>query len=125
MADAYGTFAASGSHYEPYSVTKVLKDSKPLAQFKPPAEQTAMPENVANNVTDVLQNVIQTEPARRSPTWASPWPARRVRPTRTSRRGSSATPGAVHGRHPVQVRPEDEQAGIDERHRRCGVRPRW
>jgi membrane peptidoglycan carboxypeptidase len=59
MADAYGTFAASGSHYEPYSVTKVLKDSKPLAQFKPPAEQTAMPENVANNVTDVLQNVVQ------------------------------------------------------------------
>ncbi|MER7693335.1 transglycosylase domain-containing protein [Streptomyces sp. NPDC097610] len=59
MADAYGTFAASGSHYEPYSVTKVLKDGKPLAQFKPPAEQTAMPENVANNVTDVLQNVVQ------------------------------------------------------------------
>ncbi|MFF1602394.1 transglycosylase domain-containing protein [Streptomyces mirabilis] len=59
MADAYGTFAASGSHYEPYSVTKVLKDSEPLPQFKPPAEQTAMPENVANNVTDVLQNVVQ------------------------------------------------------------------
>lgn len=59
MADAYGTFAASGSHYEPYSVTEVLKDGKPLAQFKPPAEQTAMPENVANNVTDVLQNVVQ------------------------------------------------------------------
>ncbi|MEU1033576.1 transglycosylase domain-containing protein [Streptomyces mirabilis] len=59
MADAYGTFAASGSHYEPYSVTKVLKDGKPLPDFKPPAEQTAMPENVANNVTDVLQNVVQ------------------------------------------------------------------
>ncbi|KPH99668.1 glycosyl transferase family 51 [Actinobacteria bacterium OK006] len=59
MADAYGTFAASGSHYEPYSVTQVLKDGKPLAQFKPPAEKTAMPENVANNVTDVLQNVVQ------------------------------------------------------------------
>ncbi|MER5801824.1 MULTISPECIES: transglycosylase domain-containing protein [Streptomyces] len=59
MADAYGTFAASGSHYDPYSVTKVLKDGKPLAQFKPPAEKTAMPEKVANNVTDVLQNVVQ------------------------------------------------------------------
>ncbi|MFC9631313.1 transglycosylase domain-containing protein [Streptomyces mirabilis] len=59
MADAYGTFAASGSHYEPYSVTQVLKDGKPLTRFKPPAEQTAMPENVANNVTDVLQNVVQ------------------------------------------------------------------
>ncbi|MFH9966909.1 transglycosylase domain-containing protein [Streptomyces mirabilis] len=59
MADAYGTFAASGSHYEPYSVTQVLKDGKPLSQFKPPAEKTAMPEKVANNVTDVLQNVVQ------------------------------------------------------------------
>ncbi|MFF4137782.1 transglycosylase domain-containing protein [Streptomyces mirabilis] len=59
MADAYGTFAASGSHYEPYSVTQVLKDGKPLAHFTPPAEKTAMPENVANNVTDVLQNVVQ------------------------------------------------------------------
>ncbi|MFF7601127.1 transglycosylase domain-containing protein [Streptomyces mirabilis] len=59
MADAYGTFAASGSHYDPYSVTQVLKDGKPLGQFKPPAEKTAMPEKVANNVTDVLQNVVQ------------------------------------------------------------------
>ncbi|MFF8021047.1 transglycosylase domain-containing protein [Streptomyces sp. NPDC007896] len=59
MADAYGTFAASGSHYEPYSVTQVLKDGKPLDRFKPPAEHTAMPEKVANNVTDVLQNVVQ------------------------------------------------------------------
>ncbi|MET7781706.1 transglycosylase domain-containing protein [Streptomyces mirabilis] len=59
MADAYGTFAASGSHYEPYSVSKVLKDGKPLPKFTPPAKQEAMDENVANNVTDVLQNVVQ------------------------------------------------------------------
>ncbi|WP_434098358.1 transglycosylase domain-containing protein, partial [Streptomyces mirabilis] len=59
MADAYGTFAASGSHYEPYSVTGVLKDGKPLDKFTPPAKQEAMDANVANNVTDVLQNVVQ------------------------------------------------------------------
>jgi membrane peptidoglycan carboxypeptidase len=59
MADAYGTFAASGTHYEPYSVSKVLKDSKPLSQFAPPAKQEAMSAEVADNVTDVLQNVVQ------------------------------------------------------------------
>ncbi|MCX4590716.1 penicillin-binding protein [Streptomyces sp. NBC_01549] len=59
MADAYGTFAASGQHFEPYSVSKVLKDGKPLSQFTPPAKQDAMSEDVANNVTDVLQNVVQ------------------------------------------------------------------
>lgn len=59
MADAYGTFAASGTHYDPYSVNEVIKDSKPLTQFKPPVKQEAMDEKVANNVTDVLQNVVQ------------------------------------------------------------------
>ncbi|MCX4408626.1 MULTISPECIES: transglycosylase domain-containing protein [unclassified Streptomyces] len=59
MADAYGTFAASGSHFEPYSVSKVLKDGKPLSQFAPPTKLKAMSEDVANNVTDVLQNVVQ------------------------------------------------------------------
>nr|WP_163016877.1 transglycosylase domain-containing protein [Streptomyces chartreusis] len=59
MADAYGSFAASGEHYEPYSVTKVLKDGEPLEGFEKPEKQTAMDENVANNVTDVLQNVVK------------------------------------------------------------------
>ncbi|WP_420076648.1 transglycosylase domain-containing protein [Streptomyces sp. JL3001] len=59
MADAYGSFAASGDHYEPYSVTKVLKDGEPLEGFEKPEKQTAMDENVANNVTDVLQNVVK------------------------------------------------------------------
>ncbi|MFE2311814.1 transglycosylase domain-containing protein [Streptomyces sp. NPDC059441] len=59
MADAYGTFAASGQHFEPYSVSKVLKDGKPLSQFAPPTKLKAMSEDVANNVTDVLQNVVQ------------------------------------------------------------------
>ncbi|MFC5214074.1 transglycosylase domain-containing protein [Streptomyces coerulescens] len=59
MADAYGTFAASGEHFEPYSVTKVLKDGEPLEGFDKPEKQIAMDENVANNVTDVLENVVK------------------------------------------------------------------
>ncbi|MGI5409770.1 transglycosylase domain-containing protein [Streptomyces chartreusis] len=59
MADAYGSFAASGKHFEPYSVTKVLKDGEPLEGFEEPEGTTAMDENVANNVTDVLQNVVK------------------------------------------------------------------
>ncbi|WP_128435531.1 transglycosylase domain-containing protein [Streptomyces cyaneus] len=59
MADAYGSFANEGAHYEPYSVTKVLKDGEELKQFQRPTKQTAMDANIANNVTDVLENVVQ------------------------------------------------------------------
>ncbi|MEW1772885.1 transglycosylase domain-containing protein [Streptomyces sp. NPDC086777] len=59
MADAYATFAASGEHVDPYSVTAVKQDGQPLTGFDKPKPTRAMDENVANNVTDVLQNVIQ------------------------------------------------------------------
>ncbi|MFB7506348.1 transglycosylase domain-containing protein [Streptomyces broussonetiae] len=59
MADAYSTFAASGEHTDPYSVTSVKKDGQEMPGFTKPKITSAMPENVANNVTDVLQNVIQ------------------------------------------------------------------
>jgi membrane peptidoglycan carboxypeptidase len=59
MADAYATFAASGKHADPYSVTQVKKDGQELQGFEKPKVTLAMPENVANNVTDVLENVIQ------------------------------------------------------------------
>ncbi|WP_422397965.1 transglycosylase domain-containing protein [Streptomyces nigra] len=59
MADAYGSFANDGIHYEPYSVTKVIKDGEPLKGFEAPEKETAMEENVANNVTDVLENVVK------------------------------------------------------------------
>ncbi|MER6533103.1 transglycosylase domain-containing protein [Streptomyces sp. 900105755] len=59
MADAYATFAASGQHVDPYSVTAVKQDGQPLTGFDKPKVTRAMDENVANNVTDVLQNVIQ------------------------------------------------------------------
>ncbi|MGW7380296.1 transglycosylase domain-containing protein [Streptomyces sp. NPDC054794] len=59
MADAYSTFAASGKHTEPYSVTKVKQDGQDLSGFTKPKSTQAMPTDVANNVTDTLQNVIQ------------------------------------------------------------------
>ncbi|MGW5651743.1 transglycosylase domain-containing protein [Streptomyces humi] len=59
MADAYATFAASGEHVDPYSVTAVKQDGQELPGFSKPKLTRAMDENVANNVTDVLQNVIQ------------------------------------------------------------------
>ncbi|QOV37120.1 penicillin-binding protein [Streptomyces ferrugineus] len=59
MADAYGSFANSGLHYEPYSVTKVIKDGEPLKGFEVPEKQEAMGADVANNVTDVLENVVK------------------------------------------------------------------
>ncbi|WP_225824223.1 transglycosylase domain-containing protein [Streptomyces naphthomycinicus] len=61
MADAYATFAASGQQAEPYSVTAVKVNGADAPSFtKPkPAPQEALDPNIANNVTDVLENVIQ------------------------------------------------------------------
>ncbi|MEU0582263.1 transglycosylase domain-containing protein [Streptomyces sp. NPDC006132] len=59
MADAYATFAAAGKQAAPYSVTSVKFNGEEIAGFKKPRITQAMPENVANNVTDVLENVIQ------------------------------------------------------------------
>ncbi|MCX5012858.1 transglycosylase domain-containing protein [Streptomyces sp. NBC_00555] len=59
MADSYATFAASGMHREPFSVTKVEKDGEALSGFEAPKEQRAMDNDVADNVTKVLENVVQ------------------------------------------------------------------
>ncbi|WP_181797365.1 transglycosylase domain-containing protein [Streptomyces sp. WELS2] len=61
MADAYATFAASGQQTDPYSVTAVKFNGSDAPSFvKPkPAPKEAMDPNIANNVTDVLENVIQ------------------------------------------------------------------
>ncbi|MCB5178080.1 transglycosylase domain-containing protein [Streptomyces antimicrobicus] len=59
MADSYATFAASGTHREPFSVTKVLKDGQELTGFEPPKAQKAMDNAVADNITKVLENVVQ------------------------------------------------------------------
>lgn len=64
MADAYATFAASGKQADPYSVTAVKYRGSELPNFEKPQVKQAMPENVANNVTDVLENVIENGTAK-------------------------------------------------------------
>jgi membrane peptidoglycan carboxypeptidase len=66
MADAYATFAASGKQTEPYSVTAVKVNGGDAPSFTKPkrAAKDAIDPNVANNVTDVLQNVIQNGTAK-------------------------------------------------------------
>jgi membrane peptidoglycan carboxypeptidase len=59
MADAYATFAAAGKQAAPYSVTSVKSNGKKVEGFEPPRVTRAMSEQVAHNVTDVLENVIQ------------------------------------------------------------------
>ncbi|MEU6917829.1 transglycosylase domain-containing protein [Streptomyces olindensis] len=59
MADAYATFAAAGKQAAPYSVTSVKFNGQEIDGFDKPRITQAMPENVANNVTNVLENVIQ------------------------------------------------------------------
>ncbi|MGW7142303.1 transglycosylase domain-containing protein [Streptomyces xanthophaeus] len=59
MADSYATFAASGTHREPYSVISVEKDGEQLSGFEAPKDQRAMDNAVADNVTKVLENVVQ------------------------------------------------------------------
>ncbi|MGW3110789.1 transglycosylase domain-containing protein [Streptomyces sp. NPDC001091] len=59
MADAYATFAASGKQTDPYSVTSVKVDGTDVPGFTKPESKQAMDANIANNVTDVLENVIQ------------------------------------------------------------------
>ncbi|WP_329382352.1 penicillin-binding protein [Streptomyces sp. NBC_01351] len=59
MANSYATFAASGTHHEPFSVTKVEKDGEPLAGFEPTKAERAMDNAIADNITKVLENVVQ------------------------------------------------------------------
>ncbi|AWZ04100.1 transglycosylase domain-containing protein [Streptomyces sp. ICC4] len=59
MADSYATFAASGTHHEPFSVRSVQRDGKDLANFEAPKAQQAMDNLIADNITKVLQNVVE------------------------------------------------------------------
>ncbi|MFD5484558.1 transglycosylase domain-containing protein [Streptomyces sp. CH8.1] len=59
MADSYATFAASGMHREPYSVIAVEKNGEKLSGFEAPKDQRAMDNAVADNVTKVLENVVE------------------------------------------------------------------
>ncbi|MEU3402543.1 transglycosylase domain-containing protein [Streptomyces sp. NPDC006670] len=59
MADSYATFAASGTHHEPFSVLEVTKDGTKLPGFQTPKESRAMDNSVADNITKVLRNVVE------------------------------------------------------------------
>ncbi|MEU7555996.1 transglycosylase domain-containing protein [Streptomyces sp. NPDC044571] len=59
MADSYATFAASGTHHEPFSVTKVEKDGNTVPGFEAPKEERAMDSSIADNITKVLRNVVE------------------------------------------------------------------
>ncbi|WP_108956433.1 transglycosylase domain-containing protein [Streptomyces fragilis] len=65
MADAYAGFASSGKHYEPFSVTKVEDgEGVALPGFAPPKKKKGLDPEVADNVTKVLENVVQNGTAK-------------------------------------------------------------
>ncbi|GAA0469420.1 transglycosylase domain-containing protein [Streptomyces olivaceiscleroticus] len=60
LAGAYATFAASGQQTDPYSVESVTKDGVERFNHKDVAKtKQAFDPNIANNVTDVLKNVVK------------------------------------------------------------------
>jgi len=60
LAGAYATFAASGQQADPYSVERVEDKDGEVYNHKDEAKlKQAFDADVANNVTDVLKNVIQ------------------------------------------------------------------
>lgn len=58
MAGSYATFATSGKQREPFSVTEVKHDGAVIYQHDTETKP-AFPSVVADNVTDVLKNVVE------------------------------------------------------------------
>ncbi|MFD3656054.1 transglycosylase domain-containing protein [Streptomyces sp. NPDC058620] len=58
MAGSYATFATSGMQREPFSVTEVMKKGAAVFQHKS-KPQRALDPIIADNVTDVLKNVVE------------------------------------------------------------------
>ncbi|MET7445043.1 MULTISPECIES: transglycosylase domain-containing protein [unclassified Streptomyces] len=58
MAGAYSTFATSGKQREPFSVTEVKHKGDVIYRHKTETK-SAFPSVVADNVTDVLKNVVE------------------------------------------------------------------
>lgn len=58
MAGAYATFATSGQKREPFSVTEVKEKGEVIYKHETVSE-TAFPSIIADNVTDVLKNVVE------------------------------------------------------------------
>ncbi|MDH6127670.1 transglycosylase domain-containing protein [Kitasatospora sp. GP82] len=61
MASAYSVFAARGQQVDPYSVTKVVFEGNEKPAFNRPksAAKSVLDQAVADNITDVLQNVAE------------------------------------------------------------------
>ncbi|MET7901561.1 transglycosylase domain-containing protein [Streptomyces sp. NPDC005355] len=60
LAGSYATFAASGKQADPYSVERVEDKNGTVYNHKEHAQlKQAFDANVANNVTDVLENVVK------------------------------------------------------------------
>ncbi|MFF2627215.1 transglycosylase domain-containing protein [Kitasatospora griseola] len=59
MASAYSVFAARGQQTDPYSVSKVLSGGKELPGFTKPTPKQVLDPVVADNITEVLQNVAK------------------------------------------------------------------
>jgi membrane peptidoglycan carboxypeptidase len=57
MASAYGTFAAAGTHIEPYSVLRVTRDGAGIHLQQPPVTHPFTPK-VASEVTDALRGAV-------------------------------------------------------------------
>ncbi|MFF0389577.1 transglycosylase domain-containing protein [Kitasatospora sp. NPDC004615] len=59
MASAYSVFAARGQQTDPYSVSKVMHGTEELPNFGKPQPKKALEQAVADNITDVLENVAK------------------------------------------------------------------
>ncbi|MDF2255628.1 transglycosylase domain-containing protein [Streptomyces ferralitis] len=58
MADAYGTFAAGGTHTEPYSVLRIVHGGAAVSLDKPAVTQPFSPQ-IAGAVTQALEGAVQ------------------------------------------------------------------
>ncbi|MGK5533131.1 transglycosylase domain-containing protein [Streptomyces sp. URMC 129] len=70
MASAYATFAASGEQAEPYSVTRVENSRLPFTWEHDSETTQAFDSAVADNVTDVLTEVVEGDDGSAQPAQA-------------------------------------------------------
>ena len=123
MADAYATFAASGTHARAVLGDRGRRqDGETLSGFEPPKDQAGHGRDVADNVTDVLENVVENGTGTKAQA-AGPARGRQDRYHRraTSPPGSSATPrscppSVTHVPHGPE--PTDKKLHLHVRHGR-------
>ncbi|MGW4382070.1 transglycosylase domain-containing protein [Kitasatospora sp. NPDC004531] len=72
MASAYSVFAARGQQHDPYSVSKVLADGQELPNFTKSQPKKVLEQAVADNITDVLENVAKNGTGKKTNTLGRP-----------------------------------------------------